>query len=202
MTHFDLKKQIYIKSDSFDFVFAEILSQLKENDELHSVTFFSKNLASIECNYEIYDKELCWTKALHEWWESTYYVSRKHLMMMIRWCSFMIQILSARRFDDESHSRLVSSSDDLLRIELDFQAMTSNRDHYFDHYFDHHLKFERNQQTRKRNDWVDDVEAVWRRWNQITMLENDDFDWWRSLWIDESIISNRWDDCLDWMRAR
>jgi hypothetical protein len=31
---------------------------MKENDELHSMTFFSKNLASIECNYEIYDKEL------------------------------------------------------------------------------------------------------------------------------------------------
>jgi hypothetical protein len=58
LTHFDFKKQIYIKSDSFDFVFAEILSQMRENDELHSVTFFSKNLASIECNYEIYDKEL------------------------------------------------------------------------------------------------------------------------------------------------
>jgi hypothetical protein len=27
-------------------------------------------------------------------------------------------------------------------------------------------------------------------------------DWWRSFWVDESIISNRWDDCLDWMRAR
>jgi hypothetical protein len=58
LAHFDLEKQIYIKSDSFDFVFAEILSQMRENDELHSVTFFSKNLASIECNYEIYDKEL------------------------------------------------------------------------------------------------------------------------------------------------
>jgi hypothetical protein len=58
LVHFDFKKQIYIKNDSFDFVFAEILSQMRKNDELHSVTFFSKNLASIECNYEIYDKEL------------------------------------------------------------------------------------------------------------------------------------------------
>jgi hypothetical protein len=58
LAHFDLKKQIYIKSDSFDFVFAEILSQLRENNELRSVTFFSKNLASIECNYEIYNKKL------------------------------------------------------------------------------------------------------------------------------------------------
>jgi hypothetical protein len=58
LTHFDLKKQIYIKNDSFDFVFAEILSSMRKNDELRSVTFFSKILALIECNYEIYDKEL------------------------------------------------------------------------------------------------------------------------------------------------
>jgi hypothetical protein len=58
LIHFDFKKQIYIKSDSSDFVFAEVLSQMRKNDELHLVTFFSKNLASIECNYEIYDKEL------------------------------------------------------------------------------------------------------------------------------------------------
>jgi hypothetical protein len=58
LTHFDSKKQIYIKSDSFDFVFAEVLSQVRKNNELHSVTFFSKNLAFAEYNYEIYDKEL------------------------------------------------------------------------------------------------------------------------------------------------
>jgi hypothetical protein len=68
LTHFDLKKQIYIKSDSFDFVFAKILSQMRENDELHSVTFFSKNLASIECNYEIYDKELLTIIRCFEQW--------------------------------------------------------------------------------------------------------------------------------------
>jgi hypothetical protein len=58
LAHFDSKKQIYIKSDFFDFVFARILSQIKKNDEFHLVTFFSKNLALIECNYEIYDKKL------------------------------------------------------------------------------------------------------------------------------------------------
>jgi hypothetical protein len=70
LTHFNLKKQIYIESDSFDFVFAEVLSQMKKNDELHSVTFFSKNLASIECNYEIYDKELLTIMRCFEQWRS------------------------------------------------------------------------------------------------------------------------------------
>jgi hypothetical protein len=85
------------------------------------------------------------------------------LMMMIRWCSSTIQILSAKRLDDESHSRFISSFDDQLRIELNFHAMISNRNHYFDHHFDHYSMFKRNQQTRRRDDWVDDVETVWRR---------------------------------------
>jgi hypothetical protein len=68
LAHFDSKKQIYIKSDSSNFVFAKILSQMKENDELHFVIFFSKNLASIECNYEIYDKELLTIVRCFEQW--------------------------------------------------------------------------------------------------------------------------------------
>jgi hypothetical protein len=68
LAHFDLKKQIYIKNDSFDFVFAEVLSQMKKNDKLHFVTFFLKNLVSIECNYEIYDKELLTIVRCFEQW--------------------------------------------------------------------------------------------------------------------------------------
>jgi hypothetical protein len=68
LTHFDLKKQIYIESDFSDFVSAKILSQMKKNDELHFVTFFSKNLTSIECNYEIYDKKLLAIVRCFEQW--------------------------------------------------------------------------------------------------------------------------------------
>jgi hypothetical protein len=68
LAHFDLKKQIYVENNSFDFVSAEVLSQMRENDELHSVTLFSKNLASIECNYEIYDKELLTIVRCFEQW--------------------------------------------------------------------------------------------------------------------------------------
>jgi hypothetical protein len=70
LTHFDSKKQTYIKNDSSNFVNVDVLSQIKENDELHSVTFFSKNLVSIECNYEIYDKELLTIMRCFEQWRS------------------------------------------------------------------------------------------------------------------------------------
>jgi hypothetical protein len=68
LAHFDSKKQTYIESDSSNFVFAKVLSQMRKNDELHLVIFFSKNLASIECNYEIYDKELLTIVRCFEQW--------------------------------------------------------------------------------------------------------------------------------------
>jgi hypothetical protein len=68
LAHFDSKKQSFIKSDSSDFVFADVLSQMRKNDELHSIAFFFKNLASIECNYEIYDKKLLAIVRCFEQW--------------------------------------------------------------------------------------------------------------------------------------
>jgi hypothetical protein len=43
---------------------------MKKNDELHFVIFFSKNLVSIECNYEIYDKKLLTIMRCFEQWRS------------------------------------------------------------------------------------------------------------------------------------
>ena len=58
LCHFDRKKQCYLKIDSSNIVNDEMLSQKQKNDLLHSVAFFFKNMNSVECNYEIYDKEL------------------------------------------------------------------------------------------------------------------------------------------------
>ena len=58
LTHFDQTQAVILKCNFFNDVSEDILSQYKDNDLLHSVTFFSKNLISVECNYEIYDKEL------------------------------------------------------------------------------------------------------------------------------------------------
>jgi hypothetical protein len=107
-------------------------------------------------------------------------------MRMITWRSSTIQILSTKRLDDESYSKLNSSSDDQFRIELDLHAMTSNRDHHFDHHCDHHLKSEHNQQTWRQDDWVDDVETMRRRWDQIIVLEDES-------WL-MTIILSRWVD--------
>lgn len=47
-----------MKTDAFDYVSSGILSQIRDDGELHPVAFMSKKHSKAECNYEIYDKEL------------------------------------------------------------------------------------------------------------------------------------------------
>jgi len=49
---------INLEINALNYVFKDILSQYDENDVLHSIVYFSKKHNSVECNYEIYDKEL------------------------------------------------------------------------------------------------------------------------------------------------
>ena len=58
LRHFNQNRELYLKTDSSDYVNSDVLSQKDDNDVLHSVAFYSKNLLPAECNYEIYDKEL------------------------------------------------------------------------------------------------------------------------------------------------
>jgi hypothetical protein len=147
LTHFDLKKQIYIKSDSSNFVFAEILSQMKKNDELHFVTFFSKNLVSIECNYEIYDKELLTIVRCFEQWRFELLFTKSNVFVKIlidhknlkyfmftkqlnrrqsRWTQFLIDfhfIISylSEKFNEKANS-LIRRANDVCDKEDDRQT--------------------------------------------------------------------------------
>ena len=47
-----------VETDLSDYVSSGVFSQLGNNELLHPVAFFSKNLKPVECNYKIYDKEL------------------------------------------------------------------------------------------------------------------------------------------------
>ena len=55
---FDWTKQVVVETDASDFVSARVLSQYDDKNVLCPVAFFSKKHSSVECNYEIYDKEL------------------------------------------------------------------------------------------------------------------------------------------------
>ena len=68
LRHYDRSRKAVLKTDSFDYVNGGVLSQYDDEHVLHSVAFYSKNLLSAECNYEIYDKELlAIIKCLEHW---------------------------------------------------------------------------------------------------------------------------------------
>ena len=58
LRHFDRFKEVILETDSSDFVNGGVLSQYDNEGLLHSVTFYSKNLISTKCNYQIYNKKL------------------------------------------------------------------------------------------------------------------------------------------------
>jgi len=58
LCHFDQTCKTILKTDSFNYVNDEFFSQYDDEEVLHSIAFYSKNMSSAECNYEIYDKKL------------------------------------------------------------------------------------------------------------------------------------------------
>ncbi len=69
LCHFDQTYDFILEIDSFNYVNDEVLFQYDDENVLHSIVFYSKNMFSAECNYKIYDKKLLiiiW--AFEHWW--------------------------------------------------------------------------------------------------------------------------------------
>ena len=47
-----------LETNSFDYVSSGVFFQLGNDKLVYPIAFFFKNLNSVKCNYEIYDKEL------------------------------------------------------------------------------------------------------------------------------------------------
>ncbi len=58
LKHFNSIREAILKTDFSNYVNDEVLSQYDDEDILHSMIFYSKNIIFAECNYEIYDKKL------------------------------------------------------------------------------------------------------------------------------------------------
>ena len=58
LRHFNQTHETILEIDSFNYVNDEVLSQYDDEEILHLIVFYSKNMSSAECNYEIYDKKL------------------------------------------------------------------------------------------------------------------------------------------------
>ncbi len=69
LRHFDQTCDFILEINSFNYVNDEVLSQYDDEEVLHSIAFYSKNMFSAECNYKIYDKKLLiiiWV--FEHWW--------------------------------------------------------------------------------------------------------------------------------------
>ncbi len=58
LKHFNSIRETILKMNFLNYVNDEVLSQYNDEDILHSMIFYSKNMIFTECNYEIYDKKL------------------------------------------------------------------------------------------------------------------------------------------------
>jgi hypothetical protein len=63
LIHPDTSAPFIVETDASDFALCGVLSQYDNDQHLHPVAFYSRQLASAERNYEIYDRELL---AIHE----------------------------------------------------------------------------------------------------------------------------------------
>jgi len=58
LKHFNSIRKAILKTNFLNYLNDEVLSQYNDEDILHSMIFYSKNMILAECNYKIYDKEL------------------------------------------------------------------------------------------------------------------------------------------------
>ena len=58
LRHFDQNRKTILETNLFNYVNDNILSQYDDEETLHSMIYYSKNLSLAECNYKIYDKKL------------------------------------------------------------------------------------------------------------------------------------------------
>jgi len=140
-----------IEINASNYVFKNILFQYDENKILHSIAYFLKKHNSIECNYEIYDKELmiivCTFK---KWWSELedfiyfvemimnhknleYFMLTKQLSRhQARWSKFLSKFnyCIAYRFDkiNDKLNALTRRSEDLSK-----KKNTFNSQHQYQH---------------------------------------------------------------------
>ncbi len=58
LRYFNQTCKTILEINSFNYVNDEVLSQYDDEEVLHSIVFYNKNMFFAECNYKIYDKKL------------------------------------------------------------------------------------------------------------------------------------------------
>ena len=56
LAHIDLTKRFILEADASDFALGSVLSQTRDDEQLHHVAVYSRKFDTAEINYEIHDK--------------------------------------------------------------------------------------------------------------------------------------------------
>ena len=121
--YYDRIKQIILKIDFSNYVNAKILSQYDDEEILHLVVFYSRNMISIECNYEIYDKKLLVIIRCLKHWRSKFENIEESIKIFIDYKSLEIFMISKKLiFRQVQWAKILSE----FNIVIQFQSEASN----------------------------------------------------------------------------
>ena len=173
LTHYDLLKRNWIKTDVFNFVVINIFNQENENNNWCSMTFWSRKMIFAEQNYEIYDQELLIIVAAFK--QSRYYLknnlysikilfdhnnlkklmTKKELnLRQARWT----QILAAYDFKIFYRSNNKNSANDLSR-RLDYEKISSLKITLLST-LQNKLTLSSNEKSLTQSEWKNSVELI------------------------------------------
>ncbi len=144
LKHFNFIREAILKTDFLNYVNDEVLSQYDDEDILHSMIFYSKNMILAECNYKIYDKKLLIIIRCLKHWHFKLkctnilikifinYLNLKYFMIikeLIRWQAKWAEKLSEYNFKIIYQSKKQNLKVDALIRMSDVKSVEANHDH-------------------------------------------------------------------------
>ena len=123
LRHYDRIKQVILKIDSSDYVNAEVLSQYDDEEVLHLVIFYSRNMISVECNYEIYDKKLLIIIRCLKHWRLEFENTEKSIKIFIDHKNLKIFMISKKLTSRQTRWTEILSK---FNIVIQFQSKIQN----------------------------------------------------------------------------
>ena len=123
LRHYDRIKQIILKIDFSNYVNAKVLSQYDDEKVLHLVTFYSRNMISVECNYEIYDKKLLIIIRCLKHWRFELESTEKSIKIFIDHKSLEIFMISKKLIFRQTRWAKILSK---FNIVIQFQSKAQN----------------------------------------------------------------------------
>ena len=139
--HYDRIKQIILKIDFSNYVNTKILFQYDDEKILHFIIFYNRNMISIECNYESYDKKLLIIFRCLKHWHfkfenieksikifidhknlKIFMISKKLIFRQTRWTKILSKFIIVIQFQ----SKIQNVKIDILIRMFDFKLKNDN----------------------------------------------------------------------------